>query len=90
MTFDDLEFGERIADLPGSQALVFFANGYGASVIRGYGSYGADDELYELAVVKTAEDDSWDICYDSGITDDVIGHLSEEEITDILRQIEAL
>ena len=90
MTFDDLEFGDRLADLPGSQALVFFANGYGASVIRGYGSYGGDDGLYELAVVKTAEDDSWNLCYDTGITDDVMGHLTEQEITDTLEQIEAL
>ena len=90
MTFDDLEFGARSAGLPGVQALVFFSNGYGASVIRGYGSYGVDDELYELAVVKTTEDDSWDLCYDTEITDDVLGHLSEEEITSYLQRIEGL
>lgn len=89
MTFDDLEFGNRSANMPGIQALVFFENGYGASVIRGYGTYGAENGLYELAVVKR-DGDSWDLCYDSGITDDVIGHLSEEEVTSYLQAIEAV
>ena len=87
MTFDDLEFGPR--KVGGIQAKVFFSNGYGASVIKGYGSYGGSEGLYELAVLKIHED-GWDLCYDSGITEDVIGHLTEEEITDILEQIEAL
>jgi hypothetical protein len=89
MTFDDLEFGERSAAVPGIQALVFFGNDYGASVIQGYGTYGGAAGLYELAVVKR-EGDSWNLCYDSGITDDVIGHLSEEEVTSYLQQIEEL
>jgi hypothetical protein len=90
MTFDDLEFGERGAALPGIQALVFFGNDYGASVIQGYGTtYGGAEGLYELAVLKR-EGDSWDLCYDSGITDDVIGYLSEEKVTFYLQQIEAL
>jgi hypothetical protein len=89
MTFDDLEFGNRSANMPGIQALVFFENGYGASVIRGYGTYGAENGLYELAVVKR-DGDGWDLCYDSGITDDVIGHLSEEEVTSYLQEIEAV
>jgi len=92
MTFDDLEFGPRNAGLPGVQAMAFFGNGYGASVIKGYGSYGVDDELYELAVIKAdgSTERGWDICYDSGITEDVIGHMTEEEIITILMQIEAL
>ena len=92
MTFDDLKFEARegrYGDLSGVQALVFFSNGYGASVIKGRGSYGSRDNLYELAVVKT-EGDSWDLCYDTPITDDVIGFLSEDGITNLLGQIEAL
>jgi len=89
MTFDDLEFQPRTVGLSGVQAIVFFENGYGASVIKGTGSYGVDDDLYELAVVK-AESDSWDICYTTVITDDVLGYLSEEEITNVLQEIEAL
>ena len=90
MTFDDLEFGSRNAGLPGVQALIFFNNGYGASVIKGYGSYGADDELYELAVIAREEDDTWDLCYDTEITSDVLGHLTKEEVTSLLQEIEAL
>jgi hypothetical protein len=90
MTFDDLEFGSRNAGLPGVQAMAFFNNGYGASVIKGYGSYGVNDALYELAVIKTTEDDNWDLCYDSGITEDVEGHLTEDEVTSFLQRIEAL
>jgi hypothetical protein len=93
MTFNDLKFetreGRKGDLLSGVQALVFFSNGYGASVIKGRGSYGSDKDLYELAVVKT-EGDSWDLCYDTHITDDVIGFLTEDGITHILGQIEAL
>ena len=89
MTFDDLEFGPRNSGLPGVQAMVFFDNGYGASVIKGYGSYGADDELYELAVVKV-DGDSWDLYYDTEITNDVEGHLTEDGVTNLLQAIEAL
>lgn len=89
MTFDDLEFGPRTVGLSGVQAVVFFDNGYGASVIRGTGSYGVGDDLYELAVVK-GDGDSWDLCYTTGITNDVIGHLSEKAITNLLQEIEAL
>ena len=87
MTFDDLEFGERLNN--GSQALAHFANGYGASVITGKDSYGGDMGLYELAVLEITED-GWDICYDSGLTEDVIGYLTEEQVTSILKQIEEL
>jgi hypothetical protein len=89
LTFDDLEFGPRNSGLSGVQAIVFFDNGYGASVIKGTGSYGVDDDLYELGVVK-ADGDSWDLCYTTEITNDVIGYLSEEEITNLLQEIEAL
>ena len=89
MTFDDLEFGPRNSGLPGVQAMVFFGNGYGASVIKGYGSYGVDDELYELGVVKV-DGDSWDLCYDTEITNDVEGHLTEDGVTNLLQAIEAL
>jgi len=90
LTFDDLVFSKRLSDDPGSQATVHFTNGYGASVITGKGSYGGDMGLYELAVLEITEDYSWDICYDSGLTEDVIGFLNEEQVTSILKQIEEL
>ena len=89
MTFDELDFSTRANKLSGKQAVVFFGNGYGASVIQGYGTYGGEEGLYELAVIWGSDAD-WDLCYDTEITEDVIGHLTESEITDLLKRIEEL
>ena len=62
-----------------------FPNGYGASVIRGKYTYGGEEGLFELAVLRG---DS--LCYDSGITEDVIGHLTPKEVAQLLKQIRAL
>ena len=63
-----------------------FPNGFGASVIRHQYSYGGPSYLWELAIL--GKDDS--LCYDTEITDDVIGHLTEDEVDEILRKIENL
>lgn len=77
----------RIND--GVQHKVFFPNGYGASIVKHSFSYGGRKGLWELAVIKgTAE--SWDICYDTDITSDVLGYLSEEEVNSTLENIAAL
>lgn len=88
MTFNDLEFGPH-PDMSGVQAIVFFPNGYGVSVIKGDYSYGGRNNLYELAILAGTEDD-WDLSYDSGITDDVVGHLTEANVTYYLERIIAL
>lgn len=62
-----------------------FPNGYGASVLNSTYSHGGEAGLYELAVLKDS-----DICYSTPITNDVIGHLTAEEVTELLREIEAL
>ena len=67
-TFNDLDFQPMKFDV-GIQALINFDNGYGASVIKSPYSYGGNQDLYELAVIK---DDA--ICYDTPITDDVLGY----------------
>lgn len=90
MTFDDLEFKTHKHMPNAVQAKVKFENGYGASVIRGDYSYGGREGLYELAVTKTKEDGNWDLCYDSGITEDVEGYLTPEAVTILLKQIEKL
>ena len=73
----------------GEHTLHFFENGYGASVVRFEYSHGFDQGLWELAVIKGIEDD-YTLTYDTPVTDDVIGYLSEEKVNDILDQIEAL
>ena len=73
----------------GIQYIVFYPNGYGASIVQHKYSYGGDRGLWELAIIEGNEDE-WDICYDTPITSDVLGHLSESEVDELLIKIEAL
>lgn len=86
--FDDLEFKKKRFG-EGIQALIFFNNGYGASIIQGGIAYTSNDEEYELAVLRGNKDD-WKLCYTTPITDDVIGHLTKNDITRYLNKIECL
>lgn len=70
----------------GTQRIYKFANGYGASVIQSYMSYGGDRGLWELAVLDSNEH----LCYDTPVTNDVIGYLTEEQVQEYLAQIDAL
>lgn len=91
MKFTDLEFKKHPA-LYGEDsvhALVFFPNGYGISVVQFPGSYGYEDGLYEVAVLKGTQDD-YELCYDTPITDDILGHRDEIDIDNILEEVEAL
>ena len=71
------------------QGIARFANGYGASVIRGLGTYGGTAGLWELGVIEHSGG-TWDLCYDTPITDDVVGNLTESGVADLLAKIEAL
>jgi len=70
----------------GTQRIYKFPNGYGASVIRHKGSYGFKSGLWELAVL----DSSGALCYSTPITNDVIGHLTDEEVILKLNEIRGL
>jgi len=70
----------------GTQRIYKFPNGYGASVIRHKGSYGFAKGLWELAVL----DSSGALCYSTSISNDVIGYLSDEEVTIKLNEIKGL
>ena len=72
------------------QWLFKFENNYGASVIKRYGSYGYEKDKFELAVVKFNENNIFSLCYDTEITDDVMGYLSNEEVLEILEKIKNL
>lgn len=84
VTFGDLKF-ERRTDGFGVYARTKYPNGYGASVVRGPYTYGGDLGLYEIAVMTEAG-----LCYTTPITDDVIGRLSEDDVTRVLGEIAAL
>lgn len=70
----------------GDQYKFKFANGFGASVVRHSFSYGSDEGLWELAVLGR----DGRLTYDTPITDDVVGRLTEGEVADLLVRIEAL
>lgn len=81
---DKITFNEKFPF--GIQKEYIFSNGYGASVICHKGSYGHDQGLWELAIL--APDGS--LCYDTDITSDVVGYLTDEEVNSYLKRIEEL
>jgi len=76
----------------GIQKIYRFQNGYGASVIQFPFSRGKELNLYELAVIKFNPElpEDWGIVYDTPITDDVIGYLSDLEVDELLNKISLL
>lgn len=87
--FADLDFKAHPNSVGGKQAKVFFPNGYGASIVQFDGSYGSEDGLWELAVLRGDESD-WSLTYDTPITDDVRGYLRDSDVTAIMAEIAAL
>ena len=87
-TFEDLEF-EQLNDAPymvGKKSRMHFDNGFGVSVVSHTHSYGGRDGLYEVAVL----DKDGLLTYETPVTSDVIGYLSEEDVTDVMKQVQEL
>ena len=72
------------------QKLYRFANNYGASVVKGEHTYGGDEGLWELAVLKFKTDGDFVLDYSTPITEDVEGHLTDDAVEELLDKIEAL
>ena len=70
----------------GVQKVYKFPNGYGASVIKHDHSYGGSEGLWELAVLGT----DGELTYETPITSDVIGWLTDEDVDGLLSQINEL
>ena len=86
--FQDLPFSP-INDAPfmvGKKARMHFDNGYGVSVVSHSYSYGGRSGLYEVAVLDSNDE----LTYDTPVTNDVIGYLTEEEVSDVMKQVQEL
>ena len=86
--FEDLEF-DKISDEPfmsGVRSRMVFENGYGVSVVSHTFSYGGKDGLFEIAVL----DKKGEITYKTPVTNDVIGHLNPDEVTEIMEHVQKL
>jgi len=86
--FEDLEF-EQIKDSPyqiGVKCKMVFENGYGVSVVCHTHSYGSKNGLFEIAVLGK----DGDLTYDTPVTNDVIGYLDPEGVSDIMEQVQEL
>ena len=89
MEFKDLKFEKD--DMMGISAHHIFDNHYGVSVIKGPYSYGGKQGKYELAILVMKPGDIYsELCYDTPITNDVIGYLTETEITKLMKQVSEL
>lgn len=69
-----------------------FDNGLGASVVRNKYTYGNEAGLYELAVLRFNGEGIFEneIAYDTPITADVVGWLTESKAQTLLKKIKAL
>lgn len=74
------------------QKLYRFPNGYGASVVKGMHTYGGEEGLWELAVLvfKSPTSDEYKLTYETPITTDVEGHLTDDDVEELLAKINQL
>ena len=91
--FDVEDFHEAIVEVQenlrngGGQTLVKFRNGWQASVVQGPYTYGGPQGLYELAAFNP----SGAMDYDNPVTPyDVMGYLTEDAVSTLLREMAAL
>ena len=86
--FEDLEF-KKIEGNPfqtGVVSRMMFENGFGVSVVSHTYSYGGKDGLFEIAVL----DKKGELTYKTPVTNDVIGYLKPEEVTEIMEHVQKL
>jgi len=83
-TFEDLKFKDH--PLGGVQSIMMFDNGYGVSVVKTPHSYGGSRGRYELAVLGP----DGNLTYDTPVTNDVLGYLSEKGVTDAMLEVQKI
>lgn len=72
------------------QWLFKFPNNYGASVVKHWGSYGYEEDKFELAVLYFTGEKEYDIAYNTPITNNVLPNLSNKDVLNILKKIKNL
>lgn len=82
--FSQLKFDKY--PLGGVISRFVFPNKFGCSVVQHPYSLGGKMELYELAVL----DFNGNISYTTSITDDVIGYLDENQVSELMNRISKL
>ena len=88
LTFKDIKFKKHnLYPHFEKHGMVFFSNGYGVSVISGEDAYSDDSHPYELAVLAGSESHHG-ITYSTPITDDVVGYLDEDGVTEIMEKVQ--
>jgi hypothetical protein len=85
-TFKDIKFEMMDSFYDGTRSNTMFDNGYGISVVRHRYSYGGPSGLYEIAVL----DSDGNLTYNTPITNDVIGYLTPKEVTEIMIKVQEL
>jgi len=85
--FEDLEF-DKLTDpfMSGVRSRMMFENGFGVSVVSHTYSYGGKDGLFEIAVL----DEDGCLTYNTPVTNDVVGYLNPDEVTEIMEQVQNL
>lgn len=76
-------------DRKGIQYRICFPKvGYGASVIKLPGSYGYENDLWELALLSDPNGvGNWNLEYTKLVNDDVLGNLTDNEVNKVLKFI---
>lgn len=91
-TFDDLVwekhpitrcYTERYSNCKYSRLI--FKNGYGVSILFGKPFYSNGLDSYELAVIHNGS-----LTYNTNITDDVLGYISKEKVTEAMLKVQML
>jgi hypothetical protein len=85
--FEDLDF-IKLDDgfMKGVKCRMMFENGFGVSVVSHTYSYGGKDGLFEIAVL----DEDGALTYNTPVTNDVVGYLTPDEVTEIMEEVQKL
>jgi len=87
MNFKNFEFSTP--DFGGIQYINFWTNGYGVSVVQHPYSYGGTEGLWELAILE-GNSENWNLCYETDITSDVLGYLTDFQVNQYCIQVSNL